>query len=213
MSDPRFEYVLVLAALTIIAYLLGSIPWGVVLTRAFSSVDIRRQGSGNIGATNVSRTAGSALGVLTFSGDLLKGALSAYLAFIFAGEYPYRWSADLMMAIVALAAFLGHLYPLFMGFKDGGKGVATCAGCFAVLAPLACLSALLTFMVVAVASKRISAGSLAAAALLPWAVWFFTDSSPVTASAAIMSIYIFLRHIDNIKRLFGGTEPMFRQKR
>jgi len=193
-----------------LAYLLGSIPWGVVLTRSFTSVDIRRQGSGNIGATNVSRVAGSTLGLLTFLGDVLKGAVPVYLALILAGKN--QETGDLLPAMVALAAFFGHLYPLFMKFKGGGKGVATCAGCFVVLSPLACLSALLAFIVVLYSWKRVSTGSLAAAAVLPGVVWFSTDSLPVTVSAGIMTVFIFVRHRDNIKRLISGTEPKFRDK-
>ncbi len=193
-----------------LAYLLGSIPWGVVLTRIFTSVDIRQQGSGNIGTTNVSRVAGSTLGLLTFVGDVLKGAVPVFLAIILAGKY--QSTGDLLPAIVALAAFFGHLYPLFMKFKDGGKGVATCAGCFVVLSPPACLSALLTFIVVLFLSKRVSAGSLAAAAVLPCAAWFSADALHITVSAVIMALFIFMRHRDNIRRLLSGTEPKFRQK-
>jgi len=193
-----------------VAYLLGSIPWGVVLTRVFTSVDIRQQGSGNIGTTNVSRVAGSTLGLLTFLGDVLKGTLPVYLAIVSAGKN--QGTNDLLLAIVALAAFFGHLYPLFMKFKYGGKGVATCAGCFVVLSPLACLSALLTFSVVLFISKRVSAGSLAAAAVLPGVAWFSTDSLSITVSAVIMTVFIFMRHRDNIKRMISGTEPKFRDK-
>ena len=193
-----------------VAYLLGSIPWGVVLTRIFTSVDIRQLGSGNIGTTNVSRVAGSTLGLLTFIGDVLKGAGPVYLALILAGKN--QSIGDLLSAIVALAAFFGHLYPLFMKFKDGGKGVATCAGCFVVLSPLACLGTLLTFIVVSFSSKRISAGSLAAAAVLPWVAWFSTGSFYITLSAVTMAVFIFIRHRDNIKRLVSGTEPKFRVK-
>ena len=193
-----------------VAYLLGSIPWGVILTRAFASVDIRQQGSGNIGATNVSRVAGSTLGLLTYAGDVIKGALPAYLALILAGEN--RPAGDILPAIVALSAFFGHLFPVFMKFKDGGKGVATCAGSFVILAPLACLSALLIFIVLVLASKRVSAGSLAAAAVLPGAVWLSAESLYFTAAAAVMAIFIFFRHRDNIRRLGAGTEPRFREK-
>ncbi len=209
-SDFQFYHIIALVGLPTFAYLLGSIPWGVVLTRIFTSVDIRQQGSGNIGTTNVSRVAGSTLGLLTFLGDVLKGAVPVYLALILAGKY--QGTNDLLLAIVALAAFFGHLYPLFMKFKDGGKGVATCAGCFVVLSPLACLSALLTFIVVLISSKRVSAGSLAAAAVLPCVAWFTTDSPHITVSAVIMAVFIFMRHRDNIKRLVSGTEPKFRDK-
>jgi glycerol-3-phosphate acyltransferase PlsY len=173
-------------------------------------VDIRQQGSGNIGTTNVSRVAGSTLGLLTFLGDVLKGAVPVYLALILAENN--QGTDDLLPALVALAAFSGHLYPLYMKFKDGGKGVATCAGCFAVLSPLACLVALLAFIVVLFSSQRVSAGSLAAAAVLPWAAWFSTDAVHTTASAVIMAVFIGLRHKDNIKRLISGTEPKFKEK-
>jgi glycerol-3-phosphate acyltransferase PlsY len=193
-----------------LAYLLGSIPWGVILTRKIASLDIRRQGSGNIGATNVSRVAGSTLGLLTLAGDILKGMAPVYLAFILAGENQH--SGDLLPAVAGLGAFFGHLFPLFMKFKDGGKGVATCAGCFIILSPPACLSAVLTFIFVLVASKRVSAGSLAAAAVLPGTVWFSTGSAPFTTVAGIMAIFIVIRHRDNIKRLISGTEPIFKDK-
>ena len=210
VSDFQFYHIIVFVGLPAFAYFLGSIPWGVVLTRIFTSVDIRQQGSGNIGTTNVSRVAGSTLGILTFLGDVLKGAVPVFLALILAGKY--QSTGDLLPAIVALAAFFGHLYPLFMKFKDGGKGVATCAGCFVVLSPLACLSVLLTFIVVLFSSKRVSAGSLAAAAILPCAAWLSTDSFQITVSAVIMAVFIFVRHRDNIKRLVSGTEPKFREK-
>ena len=196
--------------LPVIAYLLGSIPWGVVLTRIFASVDIRRQGSGNIGATNVSRVAGSTLGLLTCAGDVLKGAAPVYPALILAAEN--QCNGDLLPAVVALGAFFGHLFPLFLKFKDGGKGVATCAGCILVLSPPACLSALLTFIAVLFVSKRVSAGSLAAAAVLPGAVWLTTASLHFTAGAVVMAIFIFIRHTENIRRLISGTEPRFRDK-
>ncbi len=193
-----------------VSYLMGSIPWGLVLTRTFASVDIRQQGSGNIGATNVSRIAGSTLGLLTFAGDVLKGAAPVYLAFFLAGANQN--ADDLLPAVAALGAFFGHLFPMFMKFKDGGKGVATCAGCFVILSPPACLSAVLTFIIVLLASKRVSAGSLAAAAVLPGAVWFTTGSLQFTAGALAMAIFIFIRHTENIKRLISGTEPRFRDK-
>ncbi len=201
---------LIFPLLTIIAYLVGSIPWGVVLTRIFTSVDIKEQGSGNIGTTNVSRVAGSTLGVLTFIGDVLKGAVPVFLAFMLTAGNQFVDEA--LLATVALAAFFGHLYPLYMKFKNGGKGVATCAGCFVVLAPLACLMALFVFVVILLSAKRVSAGSLAAAAVLPWAVWFTTGSTWFTAGAVIMAIFVFIRHSANIKRLIAGTEPGFKDR-
>jgi glycerol-3-phosphate acyltransferase PlsY len=198
---------MILAGLTLFAYLLGSIPWGVVWTRMFTSADIKKEGSGNIGATNVSRVAGPGLGLLTLAGDFFKGAFPVYLAVNLAGHH--QSVTDFLPAIVALAAFGGHLYPVYSGFKSGGKGVATAAGCYAVLAPMACLSALAVFMALVFASRRVSAGSLAAALVLPVAAWIFTHSWEITACAAVMTVFIFMRHTDNIKRLLSGTEPRF----
>ena len=210
MPDPQFQSQAAGIGLIAVAYLLGSIPWGVVLTRCFSTVDVRRQGSGNIGATNVSRLAGSTLGLLTFAGDVLKGAVPVYLALILSWKSPPL--NDYLPAIVALAAFLGHLFPLYMKFKNGGKGVATCAGCFAVLAPWACLAALLVFSLLLVIGRRVSLGSLAAAAVLPAAVWFNLYSVQIAVCALIMSVAIFIRHTDNIKRLISGNEPKFTRR-
>ena len=205
MPEAHIHSLIAGAGLTAFGYLLGSVPWGVILTRCFTSVDVRRQGSGNIGATNVSRLAGSPLGIMTFAGDVLKGAVPVYLALIFAWKVPLI--SDYLPAVVALAAFFGHLNPLFMKFKNGGKGVATCAGCFAALAPMACLAALLAFSALLILAHRVSVASLAAAAVLPIAVWFTAHSVQITLCAVIMAVFIFIRHTDNIKRLISGTEP------
>jgi glycerol-3-phosphate acyltransferase PlsY len=197
-------------ALPLLAYLMGSIPWGILLTWLFTSADIRQQGSGNIGATNVSRVAGPTMGLLTFAGDTLKGALPVYLAFKLLGLN--QGLNDFFLSIVGLSAFFGHLYPLFLKFKSGGKGVATAAGCFVVLAPLACLAALSTFILLLFFSRRVSAGSLAAALVLPVTGWYSTHSWQITTAAALMSIFIFIRHRDNIRRLIAGTEPKFKEK-
>lgn len=211
MSGPQIHPLIAAIGLTAFAYLLGSIPWGVVFTRCFTSVDVRRQGSGNIGATNVSRLAGSTLGLLTFTGDVLKGAFPVYLALIF--TWKNLFISENLPAVVALAAFFGHLYPLFMKFKNGGKGVATCAGCFVVLDPLACLAALLAFIIFLFLMRRVSVGSLAAAVVLPLAAWFNAHSVPIAVGAVIMSVFIFIRHADNIKRLISGTEPKFSDRK
>lgn len=204
------QHTIFLWGLPIFAYLLGSIPWGLIFTRLYSSADIKRQGSGNIGATNVSRVAGPTLGLLTFTGDVLKGAVPVYLALRFALQN--QGVNDLFLSVVSLAAFFGHLYPLFMKFKSGGKGVATTAGCFVILAPLACLMALSAFIIFLLLSRRVSAGSLAAGIMLPIAVWFATNSWGITGAAATMSVFIFMRHTENIKRLISGTEPTFKDK-
>ena len=196
-------------SLFLFAYIFGSIPWGLVLTRFFSTEDIRKHGSGNIGATNVRRIAGSTLGVMTLIGDMAKGAFPVYLAIVLTGDHDIR--GELYVSLVALSAFMGHLYPCFLRFK-GGKGVATAAGCFLVISPVGCLIAFLLFSTVLGLSNRASAGSLSAAAGLPMAVWWTGHSLLITGCAIVMAIFIFFRHQGNIRRLISGTEPVFRAK-
>lgn len=192
-------------ALPFFAYLLGSIPWGLVLTRLFTSVDIRRLGSKNIGATNVKRVAGSTWGMLTLVGDTLKGAVPVWLGLTI--STPTTLGGQIYLSLVALAAFLGHLFPIYTKFRHGGKGVATAGGCFAVMSPPAFVVAILVFILLICWFNRVSAASLAAAATLPLAVWKTTGSGVMTGCAAIVALFIFFRHTDNIKRLLAGTEP------
>ena len=194
-------------ALPVFAYLLGSIPWGLILTRLFTPLDIRQAGSGNIGATNVAREAGVTLGIITLAGDTLKGAVPVWLATSITTMND-TWGA-IFVAFVSLAAFMGHLYPVYMKFKTGGKGVATAAGCFAVISPLSMVVSILVFIMIACWSNRVSLASLVAAAVLPLAVWKATHSQIITGCAVITSIFIYSRHTDNIKRLWAGTEPVF----
>jgi glycerol-3-phosphate acyltransferase PlsY len=198
-------------AAIILAYLFGSIPFGLVLTRLFADVDIRQAGSGNIGATNVRRLAGTPLGVLTLVGDIGKGAVPVLLAQSLAA--PDFLPRALCLSLVALAAFCGHLFPVYMKMKNGGKGVATAAGSLAAISPPAVLVALGVFLLVAFGSNRVSAGSLAAAAALPPAIWWTTHSSAFAACALVMAVGIFIRHRANIRRLLDGTEPGIRSKR
>ncbi len=194
-----------LLALPFLAYALGSIPWGLVLTRLFTSVDIRREGSGNIGATNVRRVAGTPLGVLTLAGDVLKGAAPVFFArSLVAGSGSW---GDLYLSAVVLAAIAGHLYPIYMKFKEGGKGVATAGGCFLALSPMAVLTAILVFILFVCMFNRVSAGSLAAVAVLPLGVWKALDSEILTGCAVVVAIFIFARHKENIVRLLNGSEP------
>jgi glycerol-3-phosphate acyltransferase PlsY len=201
---------LLFGGLLILAYLLGSIPWGLIFSRIFSSQDIRLKGSRNIGATNVIREAGTLPGLLTLIGDFLKGAIPVYLALV--AFDSAKGSTDIFLAGVALAAFLGHLYPLYLKFRDGGKGVATAAGCFAVVSPSAALVAFGVFIVMLFVVRRVSVGSLAAAATLPAAIWLTTDSVMMLAAACIIAFFIFIRHQDNLKRLAAGKEPRFKLK-
>lgn len=194
-----------LLILPFFAYLLGSIPWGLVLTRLFTSIDIRKEGSRNIGATNVRRVAGTTLGILTLAGDVLKGAVPVWLA-VFLTNSNELW-ASFYISLVAVAAFMGHLYPIYMKFKNGGKGVATAAGCFAVISPPASGVVILVFILFVCGFNRVSAASLAAAVVLPVAVWKATGSVVFTGCAAATAVFIGFRHIENIKRLLSGTEP------
>ena len=199
-----------LAGVLALSYLLGSIPFGLVLTRAFTDIDIRKHGSGNIGATNVRRLAGTRLGVLTLIVDVLKGALPVYLACIVApADMTGR---EAYVSLVAMSAFLGHLYPLYLKFSGGGKGVATAFGCILVISPLAVMMALLAFLLVVRLSNRVSAGSLTAAAALPLTIWWTLRDPAYTVCALLVAGLIFLRHRDNIRRLIQGTEPAFKYR-
>jgi len=198
---------LTFGALLLLAYLLGSIPWGLILTRIFAGNDIRLKGSGNIGATNVTRETGVIPGILTLAGDVLKGAVPVYLALLAFG--PLKGSGQIYLPCVLLAAFLGHLFPIYLRFRDGGKGVATAAGCFVVVSPVAVVAAAVIFIVMLLIARRVSVGSLCAAAVLPAAVWFATNSAIMSATAGIVAFLIFIRHHDNLKRLLTGKEPEF----
>jgi glycerol-3-phosphate acyltransferase PlsY len=193
--------------LILFAYFLGSIPTGVVLTRAFSNVDIRTQGSKNIGATNVYRTAGKKLGALALLGDILKGLIPVLIA---RGvlESPF-W-----IGAVALTAFLGHLYPIFLKFK-GGKGVATGLGVFAALSPLPAFLAILVFAAVVFKWRYISLGSLAASASFPiFLAWDFLNPHKIYIPfAIIVAALIFYHHRENLDRLLGGRENKFGVKK
>lgn len=187
------------------AYLMGAVPWGLVLTRKFSAVDINHAGSGNIGATNVLRTAGIALGLLTLAADVLKGALPALIADRWIDpHYPGR---EIFVGLVMLGAFLGHLYPVYLKFRGGGKGVATAAGTVLVVSPASLLIILAVFILVVLWRRRVSLASLAAVGLLPPVLWFQTASPVLGVVTVVMAGFICLRHIENIRRLRAGTEP------
>jgi glycerol-3-phosphate acyltransferase PlsY len=188
--------------LPLIAYLLGSVPWGLILTRFFADVDIRKAGSGNIGAHNVYRLAGTRLGLATLVGDILKGALPVLIASSWAQS---GWRGDLWVCLVAFSAFGGHLFSAFLGFK-GGKGVATAAGCILVMSPMTFFVCLLVYILFLCISGYSSVGSIAASASLAFAIWPATHSVPITACAAMMAAMIFWRHKDNIRRLLHGNE-------
>lgn len=192
------------------AYLLGSIPWGVLLTRGFGAADPRRHGSGNIGATNVARVGGLGLGLATLAADMLKGLVPVWLCMAWAADSS---SSEVFPVAASLLSFFGHLFPVYSGLRGGGKGVATAFGGFSAIAPAAVLAAVCAFAVGFLISRRVSIGSLAAALALPFAVYATTASWMASAGAALASIFIFIRHAENIRRLIAGTEPIFNLKR
>jgi len=186
------------------AYLLGAIPFGIVIVRLFSGEDIRKYGSGNIGATNAKRTGGWAAGLATLAADMAKGAIPVWIA---ASLFGRTGTGEIICALTALAAFFGHLFPVYLGFKTGGKGVATAAGAFAVISPAALLAAVSGFILLVAAFRRVSAGSIGGAAILPASVFFFTSSPVFFSCALVISILILWRHRENIRRLIDGNEP------
>ncbi len=181
-----------------LAYLLGSVPVGILVSEWFNSGDPRKSGSGNIGATNIARTAGKKAGLITLGGDCLKGFLAVLLA---------RWfgAGDGVAAIAGLAAFAGHLYPVFLGFK-GGKGVATALGIFLALAPGATLMGILIFALVTGISGFVSLGSIAAAFTMPVFICRTGAGWKIVYCAMLISALIIYKHKDNILRLCQNQE-------
>lgn len=188
-----------LMAAIVIGYLLGSIPFGLLLPRLFGYGDIRRIGSGNIGATNVLRTGNKILAFLTLVLDALKGALAvgagALMGAGLAGFPPYA---------AGIAAFAGHIFPVWLGFR-GGKGVAVSLGVFLTAAPFAGLLGLLTWAAVAVTSRISSLAALVTAILMP-AYAFFLHGQRPALMALVMAVLVFWTHRENIKRLLRGEE-------
>lgn len=183
------------------AYLIGSIPTGLLLGKAFG-VDIRTTGSGNIGATNVYRTLGRKVGVMTLVGDCLKGLIPVLVA-------KHLGLPDLGLAAIGLAAFLGHVYTVFLGFK-GGKGVATALGVFLGLSPLSVLLALAVFVGVLLKWRYVSLGSIVAAAAMPVIVAVLDQRLIMVAVTAVISCVVIQKHRENIRRLQAGTENKFK---
>jgi glycerol-3-phosphate acyltransferase PlsY len=195
----------VILLLLIFGYLLGSVPTGVILTRAFSDVDPRTRGSKNIGATNIYRTAGKKLGIITLLGDILKGLIPVLIA-------RSTLDSHLWIGAVALAAFLGHLYPIYLKFK-GGKGIATGLGAFLALAPLAAVLSFLVFAAVVYKSRYISLGSLTATAAFPVLLALLHFPAIYIPFAVTIGALIFYRHRENIQRLLAGKENKFGAKK
>lgn len=194
------------------AYFLGAIPFGFLITKAVTGDDVRQAGSGSTGATNVTRKAGLKAGLATYALDVAKGALAVWLAQRFAGSNPQA------AGIAGLLAVLGHMFPIFLGFR-GGKGVATGVGVFLMLAPAATLAALLVWGVIFGITRTVSLGSMIATLLLPVFVWGFDVYiahapqavwMPKVIWALVIGFVIIARHYDNIRNLINRTEYKFK---
>lgn len=181
----------------VLGYLAGSVPFAYLLARR-AGIDVRRAGSGNVGAANVLRTTGPWRGVVVMSLDVAKGVLAVVLATV-------TNAGATLTALAAAAAIVGHIYPVWLRFH-GGKGVAVAAGVFAVLMPLATALAATLFLVIVIATRYVSLGSIAATVALPPAAWLTGEPAAVVAAAAGAGLLILFRHRGNIRRLRAGTE-------
>ena len=197
------------------AYLIGSIPFSWFVARLASGKDIRTVGSGNVGATNVARSVGRVPGLIALLLDGVKGWAAVFLAQVLlaSGAWPeLGWLQDapsFWVGVSAVAAILGHMFPVWLGFH-GGKGVATAAGIFLALSPLSFLIALVIFLLVWISTKLVSLGSILSAAAMPMALRFVEHSPFWTVIAGIViAIAIILKHRSNIARMAAGEEPRF----
>jgi len=184
--------------LVLLGYLLGSVPTGYILG-SLAGIDIRQAGSGNVGATNVARVVGKGRGIFTLVADVAKGFVPVIVALnlgLTAGA----------TALVGIAAFLGHLYPVFLRFQ-GGKGVATALGVFLGLAPSAVSILIVIFAVVLATTRIVSLSSMGTAVCAPIVFWLFFHSPILTGMSLFIAAMIVLRHRSNIQRLRAGTEP------
>lgn len=191
------------------AYLLGSVPFAVVCSRLFGLADPRSYGSKNPGATNVLRSGNKAAAALTLLGDMAKGWLAVFLAQILAPKYGF---AQGLVAAVALAAFFGHLFPIFLRFK-GGKGVATAAGVLLALDPSLGLITLGVWLTIAFILRYSSLAAIVAAAAAPVTAFLFWGSGTPLLVVGIIAIALIVKHWGNLQRLMAGTEPKIGAKK
>jgi glycerol-3-phosphate acyltransferase PlsY len=189
------------ASLVVGAYLLGSIPFGYVLPRLLRGDDIRRHGSGNVGATNVWRVYGRSLGLPVAVLDVLKGLVPAALGLWLGGDW--------VGVLAGAAAMLGHARPVYLGFSKGGKMVATAGGVTLALAPLAALGCAVVWVAAFAVTRYASLASMLAAAALPVLCLVLGSSWPVVAFTALAALGVLALHRQNIRRLLAGTEPRF----
>ena len=185
--------------LVTLCYLIGSIPFSYIISRYMGRVDIRKRGSGNVGATNVLRSVGLPLAILAVLGDILKGVFAAWIATAMGGGG--------LLLLCPLAAVIGHCYPIYLKFK-GGKGVATSAGALVFLIPYVILGLFVAFVTVIVIFRMVSLGSLTAAVLIPFVTYFlYPQERFIIILTLLLAVLVIYRHKDNIKRVINGTEP------
>ncbi|MBK6313549.1 MAG: glycerol-3-phosphate 1-O-acyltransferase PlsY [Blastocatellia bacterium] len=191
-----------------VAYILGAVPFGYVIVRLTSGQDVRGGGSGSIGATNVTRTAGLKAGALTYLLDVAKGMAAVAIMLQFTSE-------PVWLGLAAAATILGHVFPVFLGFK-GGKGVATGVGAYLIIAPLAVLTTLVVWAVIFWRWRMVSVASIVATALVPvWVllwygwVWPRPDAVATAISTCVGCFIVIAKHHENIRRLLAGTESRF----
>ncbi len=196
-----YKKMIIYSIYVILAYLIGSIPVGIIVSR-LKGKDPRQVGSGNIGATNVMRTAGKLMGILTLIGDTAKGFFPVF--------FIQHIEKDMILtALTGFSVFIGHLYPIYLRFK-GGKGVATGLGVYIALAPLAVLIDVLIFVFAVLKWRYVSLGSLIAACAMPIILFFLKMPSAFIFLSILIGIFIFLKHKENIIRLKNGTEHRFK---
>lgn len=186
-------------------YISGSIPFGLVYSKLFEEDDVREQGSGNIGATNIIRNFGWTPGIITLILDAAKGGVPAYLSYTVFQTAGFDW----LWMCVGGAAILGHIYPIFLKFS-GGKGVATSTGVFLVLAPKAVGVSFIVFAIGVGLTRFMSVGSLLGALALPASLCYFQGyTDPITIGGGVLALMVYWQHQENIKRLWRGEENKF----
>ena len=196
--------------IALFGYLLGSVPTGLLLTKLFSKVDPRKTGSKNIGATNIFRTAGKALGILTLVGDVLKGVIPTVIAMHLVPADQWGLSRHVWIALAGLSPFLGHVFSIFLGFK-GGKGVATALGFYLPISTISVLIEFLIFAGIVWKWRYISLGSITCAITISILIAFFrSDSQAYFIVSVIIAALILYRHQSNISRLLQGTESKWK---
>lgn len=187
----------------LMAYFLGAVPIGLLIAKIYGHPDIRREGSGNIGATNVARVVGKKQGLITLIGDISKGAVPVLLAMWLIGTDTL--TKQFWIALIGFSSFLGHIFPIYLKFR-GGKGVATATGVFFAISPLAVIFDLLIFLFVVWRFRYVSLGSLSAAFAMPFLLFIISVKKAYISLSILMAILIFYRHKENIGRLLKGEE-------